>query len=172
MTQNEGACWTRIAASVGDDAFKRLVGSADEVLEISRLRFWQARLLDRAGVSISMPTDFLDLFDGAHWRATGSSKDDLSAATTSSGRRSSGTWFQAVHQAVLGRVTNQCVFQCKDLQLSAYGGKEFAVNYASVLITRLQERGRRHLVGFPREIARRLVECKKLTGADESSGGL
>jgi hypothetical protein len=68
------------------------------------------------------------------------SKDPLTAATTSFlapllrehgfckyGRRS------------FGRVTNDCVFQYIDLQLSWFGGKDFAVNYASLLITRLQE---------------------------------
>lgn len=68
------------------------------------------------------------------------SKDPLTAATT-------GFWmpllsehgFRKYTSRSFGRVTNDCVFQYIDLQLSAYGGKDFAVNYASMLITRLQE---------------------------------
>ena len=91
-------------------------------------------------MSISTVTDFLDLFDGAKRRATGRSKDALTAATTSFWApilREHG--FKKYTKRSFGRVRNDCVFQYIDLQLSAFGGKDFAVNYASVLITRLQE---------------------------------
>jgi hypothetical protein len=130
----------RIAAAVGDDAFNRLVGSLDDARQYRRLRFWQEEILGRAGVTISTATDFLDLFDGAHWRATGRSKDALSAATTSYWApilREHG--FKKYTKRSFGRVRHDCVFQYIDLQLSAFGGKDFAVNFASVLITRLQE---------------------------------
>ncbi len=130
----------RIAVAVGDDAFNRLVGSLKEVRQHRRLRFWQEDLLGRAGVSISTCTEFLDLFGGVKWRATGRSKDALTAATTS-------VWapilrehgFKKYAKRSFGRVTNDCVFQYIDLQLSAFGGKDFAVNYASILITRLHD---------------------------------
>lgn len=130
----------RIAESVGDDEFNRLVGSVKEVRLYRRLRFWQEDLLVRAGVSISTCTEFLDLFDGANSRATGRSKDALTAATTS-------VWapilrehgFKKYAKRSFARVMNDCVFQYIDLQLSAFGGKDFAVNYASILITRLQD---------------------------------
>lgn len=47
--------------------------------------------------------------------------------------------FQRYTKRSFGRVTNSCVFQYIDFQLSRFGGKNFAVNYASLLITRLQE---------------------------------
>lgn len=129
----------RIAAAVGDDAFNRLVGSLKDLRHRQRLQFWQEDLLGRAGVSISTCTEFLDLFDGARWRATGRSKDALAAATTSFWApllREHG--FKKSTKRSFGRVKYDCVFQYIDLQLSSFGGKEFAVNYASILITRLQ----------------------------------
>ncbi len=130
----------RIAAAIGDDAFNRVVGSLGEVRQRRRLRFWQEELLGQAGVSIPTYTDFLDLFDGAQWRATGRSKDALTAATTSFWAPIlRGHGFKKYTKRCFGRVRNDCVFQCIALQLSAFGRKEFAVNYASVLITRLQE---------------------------------
>jgi Domain of unknown function (DUF4304) len=133
----------RIAKTVGDDAFNRLVGSLKEVRQFRRLRFWQEDLLGQAGVSISTCTEFLDLFDGVDRRATGRSKDALAAATTS-------FWapilreheFERYTTRSFGRVKNECVFQYIDLQLSSFGGKDFAVNYCSILITRLH-----HAVG-------------------------
>jgi hypothetical protein len=130
----------RIADAVGDDAFNRLISSVKEVRQFRRLRFWQEELLRRAGVSISSFTEFLDLFDGAKWRSTGRSKDALTAATRSFWApilREHG--FKAYTRRSYGRVCNECIFQCINLQLSAYGGKSFAVNYASILITRLHE---------------------------------
>jgi hypothetical protein len=67
-------------------------------------------------------------------------KDPLTAATTSFWApllREHG--FRKYTSRSFGRVTNNCVFQYIDLQLSAFGGKDFAVNYSSVLITRLHE---------------------------------
>jgi hypothetical protein len=68
------------------------------------------------------------------------SKDPLTAATTSFWApllREHG--FRKYTSRSFGRVTNDCVFQYIDLQPSAFGGKMFTVNYASVLITRLHE---------------------------------
>lgn len=68
------------------------------------------------------------------------SKDFLTAATTrfwAPSLREHG--FRKYTNRSFARVTNECVFQYIDLQLSAFGGKNFAVNYASMLITRLQE---------------------------------
>src|SRR5262245_21861427 len=68
------------------------------------------------------------------------SKDPLTAATTRFWApllREHG--FRKYTSRSFGRVTNDCVFQYIDLQLSAFGGKDFAVNSASVLITRLQQ---------------------------------
>jgi hypothetical protein len=131
-----------IADAVGHDAFNRLLGSLEEVRHRRRLRFWQEELLRQAGVSISIITDFLDLFDGAERRSTGRSQDSLTAATTSFWApilREHG--FRKYTRRSFGRVRNDCVFQSVDLQLSAFGGKDFAVNYGSSLITRLQENG-------------------------------
>jgi hypothetical protein len=129
-----------IADALGVGAFNRLLGSMEETRRLRRLRFWQEELLCRAGLPISTVTDFLDLFNGADRRATGRSKDALTAATTSFWApilREQG--FKRYTSRSFGRVKNDCVFQYIDLQLSAFGGKDFAVNYASVLITRLQE---------------------------------
>jgi len=68
------------------------------------------------------------------------SKDPLTAATTS-------FWAPLLKQHGFGkytsrsfaRVVNDSVFQYIALQPSAFGGKDFSVNYASVLMTRLQE---------------------------------
>jgi hypothetical protein len=71
---------------------------------------------------------------------TDRSKDPLTAATTSFWApllREHG--FRKYSRRSFGRVTNDCIFQYIDLQMSAFGGKNFAVNYASLLITRLQE---------------------------------
>jgi hypothetical protein len=130
----------RIAAVIGDDAFNRLVGSLDETRKLGKLRFWQEDLLGRAGTAISTVSGFVQLFDGAQWRVTGRARDALTAATTSFWTpilREHG--FKKYTKRSFGRVTNDCVFQYVDLQLSAFGGKDFAVNYASVLITRFQE---------------------------------
>lgn len=129
-----------IADAVGDDAVNRLVDSLDEVRQQRRLRFWQEDLLRRGGVRVTSWAEFLELFEGAHWRATGRSKDALTAATTSFWvpiLREHG--FKKYTKRSFGRVRDDCVFQYIDLQLSEFGGKDFAVNYASVLITRLHE---------------------------------
>jgi hypothetical protein len=130
----------RIVDAVGDDAFNRLVGSLDEVRKHQRLRFWQEDLLRRASVSISTVTDFLDLFAGAEWRRKGRSKDALTAATTSFWApllREYG--FRKYTSRSFGRVMNDSVFQYIDLQLPAFGGRDFAVNYPIALITRMKE---------------------------------
>src|SRR5262245_2151387 len=68
------------------------------------------------------------------------SKDPLTAATTSFwAPLLRGQSFRKYTRRSFGRVTNDCVFQYIDLQLSAFGGKMFTVNYASILITRLHE---------------------------------
>lgn len=130
----------RIADAIGDDAYNRLISSVKDVRQFRRLRFWQEELLRDAGVSISSFTEFLELFDGAKWRATGRPKDALTAATKS-------FWapildvhgFQAYSKRSFGRLRDDCIFQCINLQLSAYRDKSFTVNYASILITRLHE---------------------------------
>jgi Domain of unknown function (DUF4304) len=71
---------------------------------------------------------------------TARSKDPLIAATSTYFApllREHG--FRKYTRRSFGRVTDNCVFQVLELQQSAYGGKGFAVNYASILITRLQE---------------------------------
>lgn len=68
------------------------------------------------------------------------SKDPLASATTT-------IWtpvlrelgFRKYTSRSFGRVVDDQIFQYIDLQLSANDGKEFAVNYASMLMTRLQE---------------------------------
>src|SRR4051812_33066138 len=68
------------------------------------------------------------------------SKDPLTAATTTLWApllREHG--FRKYTSRSFGCVRTNCVFQYIDIQLSVFGGKDFAVNYASVLITRLQE---------------------------------
>lgn len=130
----------RIAVTIGDKSFNQLLGSVKAVRLERRLRFWQEDLLKQAQVVVSDYTGFLELFDGAEWRETGRSKDALTAATTSylvPVLREHG--FKKYGKRSFGRLMNDCIFQYIDLQLSAYGSKSFAVNYASTLITRLQE---------------------------------
>ncbi|MBL9092285.1 MAG: DUF4304 domain-containing protein [Planctomycetaceae bacterium] len=130
----------QIAASIGDEAFNRLLGSLNETRKYGRLRFWQEDLLARSGVLISNYTQFLELFEGVKWRTTGRSKDALTAAT----RKHlipilQEHGFRNYTKRSFIRVTNGCVFQYLGLELSRYGGKDFCVSYASMLITRLQD---------------------------------
>lgn len=129
-----------IANSIGDDAYNRLVASEPETRHLARLRFWQEKLLNQAGLSISTVTEFLELFEKASWRPTGRSRDPLTAATTTFlAPFLSEHGFKKMTGRLFGRVTNGSILQYIDLQLSAYGGKDFAVNYASLLITRLRD---------------------------------
>lgn len=130
----------RIAAVVGDASFNQLLGSVKEVRLERRLRFWQEDLLGRARVKISGYQEFLDLFEVAKWKKTGRSKDALTAATSAyliPVLREHG--FKKYGKRSFGRLMDDQVFQYIDLQPSAHGGKNFAVNYASLLITRLNE---------------------------------
>ncbi len=125
----------RIAAIVGDSSFNQLLGSVREVRLERRLRFWQEDLLGRAGVKISGYEEFLDLFEVAKWKETGRAKDALTAATSTFLMpllREHG--FKKYGKRSFGRLMDDCIFQYVHLQLSAYGGKDFAVNYASILI--------------------------------------
>lgn len=128
----------RIAAAVGDNSFNQLLGSVKDVRVEGRLRFWQEDLLSQAGVKISDHREFLDLFDAAQWKDIGRAKDALTAATSTFLMpllREHG--FKKFGKRSFGRLMHDQVFQYIYLQLSAYGGKDFAVNYASLLITRL-----------------------------------
>lgn len=128
----------RIAAVVGDNSFNQLLGSVKEVRRDRSLRFWQESLLTQAGVNVSNYTEFLNLFEGAEWKEIGRAKDALTAATSTflvPLLREHG--FKKFGKRSFGRLMHDQVFQYIDLQLSAYGGKTFAVNCASLLITRL-----------------------------------
>lgn len=128
------ALLSKVANAVGDDAFNRLVGSVKEVQQHQRLRFWQESLLGKAGVVLAGPTEFLDLFGKAKWRDTGRSKDPLTAATTSILRPAiTPLGFHKLGSRTFARV-HDSVLQYFSFQLSAWGGKDFAVNYAAITL--------------------------------------
>jgi len=120
----------------GDNSFNQLLGSVKDVRLFGRLRFWQEDLLGQAGVKISDHKEFLDLFDAAQWKDIGRAKDALTAATSTFLLPLLGEHgFRKFGKRSFGRLMHDQVFQYIDLQLSAFGSKDFAVNYACVLIT-------------------------------------
>jgi hypothetical protein len=68
------------------------------------------------------------------------SKDPLTSATTKYLNpllRDAG--FKRYSNRSFAKISNNEVFQYLDLQMSAYGGKDFAVNFCTILMTRRQE---------------------------------
>jgi hypothetical protein len=124
----------RIASVIGDDAFNRLVGSVKDVRRDQRLRFWQESLLGRAAAPIASVSEFLDLFGEAKWRPTDRSKDPLTAATTSILKLAvTPLGFHELGSRLFARVLDS-VLQYFAFQLSAWGSKDFAVNYAAITL--------------------------------------
>lgn len=119
----------RIVGVVGNEAFNRLVTSVKEVKWDKRLRFWQEALLTQAGVSIADSAQFLELFGGAKLRDIGRPKDPLTAATIAILKPAvDELGFKTDGSRSFARVRDD-VLQGFSLQLSAWGSKDFAVNY-------------------------------------------
>jgi hypothetical protein len=129
-----GRLLDRIASVIGDDAFNRLVGSVKDVRRDQRLRFWQEALLGQAAAPVASVSEFLDLFGEAKWRPTGRSKDPLTAATTSILKPVlTPLGFQELGSRCFARVRDS-VLQYLALQLSMWGSRDFAVNYAAITL--------------------------------------
>lgn len=122
----------RVASAIGDDAFNRLLGSVKEVRQTQRLRFWQESLLSKAGVGSVGAAEFLNLFGQAKWRETGRPKDPLTAATNAILKPAIvPAGFIPVGGRLFARIRDGIV-QYFALQLSTWGSRDFAVNYASM----------------------------------------
>lgn len=126
----------RIAVTIGDVSFNQLLGSVREVRRDRCLRFWQESLLAKTGANVTSYAEFLSLFEGAKLKETGRAKDAVSAATSAFLMPTlTEHGFKKYGKRSFGRLMDDSVFQYVHLQLSAYGDKNFAVNYASILIS-------------------------------------